>query len=376
MDGKIIQLTGAQRVRMRPAVLFGSTDLEGVKTAYEMLLQVMSAECRHGYGFCLTVTLHPDGSVTMQDDGRGLYLGNDGDPDAWERHFCQLNCDSLYAAEKKEKTEFSYFEESGKQPAGEYECEPYADYTLCALQYVCQTMEVTVQRQGIGSQIRFARGENIDGICRKESREPSGTKIHLKLDEEIFPEVRLPEAVWEELAVQTAILCRKKVVVDNRQEDAAVRREFYYPDGIFSYFNRHMPIYHKEIAALGRDRYDRRQYGARIRVALCFEKNGGFVMALHNGRRLTYGGLHVDTILQQIAKQLEWKLDLQRKAADIKKHLCLVVQTTTTSYATDWINGTRTAIGNRMITDMAYDCVQDDLGYFLKQNEKILRQFL
>ena len=74
-DQSIEKLEGADRVRKRPAVIFGSDGLEGCEHAFFEILSNSVDEAREGYGNLITVTAYRDHSIEVDDNGRGVPMG-------------------------------------------------------------------------------------------------------------------------------------------------------------------------------------------------------------------------------------------------------------------------------------------------------------
>lgn len=187
MDTKIERITGADRVRLRPAVVFGSDGPEGALCAVKMLLDVLAADPDFTR---LDVTQQEDGSLEITMDGQGLYLGS-GQPEddlIWKDRFDEIPCFSPY--EKHTPDLSAYFRAGGD----------FEEFDLCAVQYASEFMDVTVYRAGLEFRLHFEKGENKGGLAVLPTQHPSGTHIHFRLDEEVFSSTQFPrEAVLEYL---------------------------------------------------------------------------------------------------------------------------------------------------------------------------------
>ena len=97
-EESISQLKGADRVRLRPAVIFGSDGIEGCEHAVFEILSNSIDEAREGYGTEITVTKFLDGSIEVLDHGRGMpmdYNEKEGRYN-WELLFCEMYAGSKY----------------------------------------------------------------------------------------------------------------------------------------------------------------------------------------------------------------------------------------------------------------------------------------
>lgn len=347
MCDKIEILKGAERVRRRPAVLFGDDGLEGVMTAFEMLLQTLSAESVKGFSKKLCITRFRDASIGIREYGRGLLLENAH----WRALFCQLYAGSAY---------------------GDGDFDPDSLH-LCAVQYASEYMDVTVRRDGVESCLHFEKGENIGGLTEKTGGEASGVYLRFKPDPAVFTQTVLPERDVEDRARRLALLIPGlQVVFRGETEDGFRETEFCYPAGISDYLKIYSatPVYTAELEARGQERYNRPSYTARVRVGIGFSQAPGFVECYHNQRALTHGGTHVDKLIGEIQKYLDWMLECSVTKEKLAARLQLVV--ISDAGITQWVNGARTGIANKLIRDMAQDTVGEAFRQYVKENSVAL----
>ena len=144
MSDSIRVLKGPERVRLRPAVIFGDDGIDGSKHAIGMMLCIMASECIDGYSPSLEVTVFNDLSIGVKNFGRGIFLGDpqSKDDSQWQDMFCELLARSRYADPKSSNTRYSIFAEPDTTPKREYSIEDYDDLYLCAVQYKSHTAEI------------------------------------------------------------------------------------------------------------------------------------------------------------------------------------------------------------------------------------------
>jgi DNA gyrase subunit B len=384
MQDQIKPLTGAQRVRLRPAVVFGDDGLTGAMGALEMLINVLASECYHGFADKLMLTSFSDGSMEIQDNGRGLYLGSGKaeDDSVWKDKLCDFYCGSAFPEQSHRNREYSYFEKAECIPSQPYECEPYDAFDLCAVQYASEFMDVTVCRDGLELALHFEKGENVGGISVRTSDAPSGTLIRLKLDSGVFSRVDIPEEYMIALLKMHGVLCPNCRMIFRKVTNDGIRENvFCFPKGSASYLEeacsvaQSAGIYTGEIKATGKDRYNHPEYGARVQVTLGFSKDSGSIQVFHN-RRPLQGGRHLSGILEEIRKRIQWQLNCDIDSRVLAGHLHLILITTATKNSTLWENGPRTRIGNGMICDMARDCVKDAFSQYIKTHRDEIASLL
>ncbi len=361
---EIEMLRGPDRVRKRPAVIFGSEDLDGAMTAMKLLLNILLQEGIKGYSKQIILTQYKDDAIEIQTDGRGMYLGSNKEP-VWKTLFCELYGGTILGVSTA-----SVFEPHDGEVTDCLE--------LCAVQYASEYMDVCAVRDGFRKRLHFEKGENVGGLSATLCEGPTGTAIRFKLDREVFSDISLPahqlDCTMQEIALQIPGL---KTVFCKETADGMAQSVYFYPNGIKDYLQEHTgtriptKIYTSEMTATGQDRYNRPRYTATVKVGLCFSENEGFVKCYHNFRELTYGGTHRDAMLRKLVRYLGWALSCEISEEDLLKHLQLVLVTDCDAY-TAWVNGARKGIENVMIRDMAQDIIGDDFQYYIKQNKAAL----
>ena len=190
----ISALKGADRVRKRPAVIFGSDGLEGCQHSVFEILSNSIDEAREGFGSKIIITKYQDGSIEVEDFGRGIpvdFNSREGRFN-WELVFCELYAGGKYNTNDGESYEFSL----GLNGLG-----------LCATQYSSQYMDVEIFRDGFRYALRFEQGENVGGLQKEETRrKQTGTRIRWKPDLAVFTEVDVPVAYFQDVLKRQAVV--------------------------------------------------------------------------------------------------------------------------------------------------------------------------
>ncbi len=391
MIEKIELLKGPDRVRKRPAVIFGSDGVEGAGAAAKILLDILATEAMLGCCTSISVTQDKE-EITVSGDDRGLYLGQDL-PDGetvWQSVFCQLLASSQSGPDEDEY-HYSYFEHHhgllyGNQQAPEAVFLPdsFGMNELCMLQYVCESMHVVTVRNGVRSELNFRRGYPVGGIQNSESADGNGTTIRFKLDPEVFSDALLAPSFFIELLRTHSILI-PGLRTCYRNTAAGIEETFRFSEGIAEYVQRNVqspyaPVFTNQISATGKERYDRREYQAIVKAALCFVPRGGVHGCYHNLKCLQAGGTHLKEIMAMICDginscfrgYIEEKNDAPIRQAELEEHLYLVVETWCSRFASVWENGTRQSIRNVMIKDMAHDLFATEFLNYLHSNKQTL----
>ena len=189
----ISSLKGAERVRKRPGVIFGSDGIEGCEHAVFEILSNAIDEAREGYGDRVSVTLFKDGSIEVEDFGRGIPVDYNKKEERynWELLFCEM-----YAGGKYDAAASNYEYSLGLNGLG-----------LCATQYASRWMKADVYRDGLHYHLDFERGENIGGLQKEPTRSKrTGTVIRWLPDREVFTDIDIPVEYFKDVMKRQAVV--------------------------------------------------------------------------------------------------------------------------------------------------------------------------
>ena len=384
-DDSITSLKGADRVRKRPGVIFGSDGLEGCEHAVFEILSNSIDEAREGHGSLITVTRFLDKSVQVEDMGRGCPVDwneKEGRYN-WELVFCELYAGGKYDNENSENYEFSL----GLNGLGS-----------CATQYASQYMDVTVWRGGKEYTLHFEKGENIGGLQVKEltaNKKKTGTRIHWLPDLDVFTDIAVPVDYYRDAMKRQAVV-NAGVTFRLLNETAAGQfdtEEFLYPRGIQDYIAELAgddaltePVFW-EAERRGRDRADKSEYKVKLSVALCFSNRVSIVEHYHNSSFLEHGGSPekatrlalvgaIDKYLRENNKYL--KSEAKITYPDVQD--CLILVSNNFSTQTSYENQTKKAITNKFVQDAMAEFLRSRLEIYFIENhdaaEKIAAQVL
>ena len=382
-EDTIIPLKGPDRVRRRPAVIFGNHEEEWAINAIKMLLDLFFTEAALGYCKKIAVMLEEDHSVTVESFDRGLFLDEteqDGKP-AWFNVFCDFACgpreanaEYLHYCRMKHNVLFG----DKTEPSLKFMSETDSAFDLCVFQYVCEWMKVESVHGSVLGRLCFEKGYAVSELEKEPASKTSYTKISFKLDREILDDGAV---TFEALSaiLRGGAICNPGLncTVYHREEKAT----FFYPKGCADYLKERCdsaestPVFFSEILANGKDRYNRENYDASVRAAVVFVAGGGGAECFHNFRSLPDGGKHLNAAKKKIVRALQRRFDefefLNEKF--IFDRMLLVLVTNCSERMTRWSNREGTALGNRMIAEMSSDVFGGDFDHYLKMNaEKLL----
>lgn len=376
----ISSLKGADRVRQRPAVIFGSDGLEGCQHAFFEILSNSIDEAREGFGDEIEVVRFSDGSIMVKDKARGIPVDFNPKEERfnWELVFCELYAGGKYKNNSGENYEFSL----GLNGLGS-----------CATQYSSEYMDVTVYRDGFKYTLHFEKGENIGGLIKEKANyEHTGSIIKWRPDLDVFTDINIPlehyQSVIKKQAVVNAGL--KFILID---EESGETFNYCYENGIVDYVKElsseksFTGIQFYETETRGRDREDKPEYKVKMQVAFCFNNEKNQIEYYHNSSFLEYGGspdkavkaafvAEIDRILKARGKYT--KDESKITFVDIQDSIILV--TNSFSTVTSYENQTKKAITNKFIQEAMTEFLKHQLEvYFIEnqvESEKVAEQIL
>ena len=379
-DESISLLKGADRVRLRPSVIFGSDGLEGCEHAVFEILSNSIDEAREGYGNKIEVTRYKDHSVRIKDYGRGIpvdYNANEGRYN-WELVFCELYAGGKYNNNSGENYEFSL----GLNGLG-----------ACATQYSSEYMDTVIFRDGFKYTLHFEKGENISGLVKEETvKKSTGTDIKWKPDKEVFTDINIPSEYFKDILKKQAIV-NAGLIFEYYDEEADEHETFVYENGIKDYINELnsgkglTDSYYMETETKGRDREDKPEYKLKFEAAFCFNNEINSLQYFHNSSFLEHGGspdkavknafvYSIDKYIK--ANSLYKKNEKKITFSDIEDSLIIIVNSFST--ITSYENQTKKSITNKFIQDAMTDYFKQQLEIYFIENkidaDKIANQVL
>ena len=385
-NDSISQLKGADRVRKRPGVIFGSDGLDGCQHAVFEILSNSIDEAREGYGSVITLTHYSDGSIEVEDFGRGCPMDWNANEKRynWELVFCELYAGGKYANNEGENYEYSL----GLNGLGS-----------CATQYSSEYMDVTVWRDGNKYELHFKKGKVVgkkgqELTVSPADRKRTGTTIKWRPDLEVFTDIDIPEEFFRDTLHRQAVVNAGVTFRFRNQNGSRFDvTEYVYENGILDYVNEiahESPLtspYFISAERRGRDREDKPEYKVKLSAAFCFSNKVKAIEYYHNSSWLEYGGAPekaarsafvyaIDAYIKKIGKyqKNESKINFQ-DVAD-----CLVLVTNCFSTQTSYENQTKKAITNRFIQEAMTDFFKEKLEVYFIENkpeaDKIAEQVL
>ena len=370
----ITSLKGADRVRKRPAVIFGSDGLEGCEHSVFEILSNSVDEAREGYGKDIIITAYRDHSVEVEDFGRGIPLcWNEGEQRwNWDLVYCELYAGGKY---------------QNNSDSGAYE------YSLglnglgaCATQYSSSYFKVKSYNGTEVSEISFEKGKpvtelQVRTLDKKERR--TGTVQRWLPDLEVFTDINIPREYYSDMLKRQAVVNSGiRFIFRWENNDGSFAEEnFFYENGITDYIaelagdTAETKIAKFHLETKGRDREDMKDYKLVADIAFTVSKQVNVLEYYHNSSFLEHGGSPEKAVKLSFVYAIDKRLKATGKYnkneskitfADVED--CLILVTNSFSTQTSYANQTKKAITNTFIADAMNEFLRNQLEYFFAEN--------
>ncbi len=385
-NDSISALKGADRVRKRPGVIFGSDGLDGCQHAVFEILSNSIDEAREGHGKTITVTRFADRSIQVEDMGRGCPVDwNEKEQRYnWELVYCELYAGGKYDNLSGDNYEYSL----GLNGLG-----------ACATQYASRYMDVTVWRDGFEYHLHFERGELVGQLEKtplpKSQVKKTGTRTRWLPDLDVFTDIAIPaeyfaDVMKRQAVVNAGITFRLRNETEPGQFEET---EFLYENGIADYVSElagegalTAPVFW-QAEKKGRDRADKPEYKVKLSTAVCFSNKVNVIEHYHNSSWLEHGGspekatksAFVSAVDKYLRDQGKYQKNESKVTwADIED--CLVLVSNNFSTQTSYENQTKKAITNKFVQEAMTEFLRSNLEIYFIENpfdaEKIGEQVL
>ncbi len=386
-DQSIEKLEGADRVRKRPGVIFGSDGIEGCEHSFFEILSNSVDEAREGYGSVITVTYYKDLSIEVDDRGRGVPMGYNEKYKCynWELIYCELYAGGKY---------------NNNQGGGAYEFSLGLNgLGACATQYSSEFFEVFSFNGETETHMSFKKGSpagelTVRPLEKKERR--TGTITYWRPDLDVFTDISIPKSFFcEVLEKQAVVNAGLKFVLRYENADGSFfEQEFIYPNGISDYVARlagdtaiTQPVLWKMGETVGRDRADKPEYKLMADISFCVSNTVNVIEHYHNSSFLEHGGSPDKAVQNAFRYSVDKKLkaagkynknESAIKFSDIED--CVIIVTSSFSTAPSYENQTKKALTNTFVTEAMTEFLKEQLEIYFAENpvetEKFISQVL
>jgi len=365
----ISALKGADRVRKRPGVIFGSDALEGCEHAVFEILSNAIDEAREGHGTVITVTRYADKSIEVEDFGRGCPVDwNENEQKFnWELVFCELYAGGKYGSDG-ENYEYSL----GLNGLGS-----------CATQYASEYFDAVIHRDGFEYTLHFEKGENIGGLKKVPwSGKKTGSRFRWRPDLEVFTDIDIPLEYYQDVMKRQAVVnAGITFVLRNQVGGKFETTEFRYENGIRDYVAELVgedsltaPVFW-QAERKGQDRNDKAEYKVKLSLAFCFSNKVQLIEHYHNSSWLEHGGSPEKAMRSAFVSAIDAYLKQQGKYQKNESKItwndiqdCLVLVSSNFSTQTSYENQTKKAINNKFVQDSMTEFLKSQLEVYFIEN--------
>ncbi|MBE6790380.1 MAG: DNA topoisomerase [Ruminococcaceae bacterium] len=368
----IVSLKGADRVRKRPAVIFGDDGLEGCQHSVFEIISNSIDEAREGFGNKIFVTRFLDGSIEVQDFGRGMPVDFNVKENRynWELLFCEMYSGSKYNNNDGGSYEFAL----GLNGLG-----------LCATQYSSEYMDAEIHNGGFCYTLHFEKGENVGGLKKEPyEKRDTGTRIRWKPDLDVFTDIAIPLEYFQTVMKKQAVVNNgvRFVLKNQLTESRFETYEYRYENGIVDYLGEVVdnkaitPVQYWSCEKSGKDREDKPEYKVKIFAAMAFSDKMSMKEYYHNSSYLEHGGAPDKAVKSAFVSQIDAymkqngkynKTDSKITFQDIDDCLVLVISSFSTQ--TSYENQTKKAITNKFIQEAMTSFLKHQLEIYFIENK-------
>ncbi len=369
-NDSITMLKGADKVRKRPAVIFGSDGLDGCEHSIFEVISNSIDEARAGYGNKIVITCYRNHDIEVEDFGRGCPVdyNNNEKRYNWELVYCEL-----YAGGKYDASSESYEYSLGLNGLG-----------LCATQFASEYMDVEVIRDGYKYNLHFEKGNNVGGLKKEETKKKqTGTKTRWRPDLDVFTDINVSEEYFHDILKRQAVVNPNILFLFRFQNEAGGfnETEFIYENGITDYVTEIAgeealtTVQHWTAEKKGKDREDKPEYKVKLDVALTFSNKAKLTEYYHNSSFLEHGGSPEDAVKRAFTAQIDsyiksvngyQKNESKIKYEDVDE--CLILVSSSFSTVTSYENQTKKAITNKFIREAMTEFLRHQLEVYFIEN--------
>ena len=358
-------LEGLQAVRKRPGMYIGSTDLRGLHHLVWEIVDNSVDEAIAGHCTQIDVTLHPDGSVSVRDDGRGIPVDmhKSGRP-ALEVVFTQLHAGGKFDHK-------AYKVSGGLHGVGSSVVTALSEWTI-----------VQVRRRGLGEvyQIRMERGELTERmkVVEKCSPEDHGTYVRFRPDAQVFSSSTQVDYDTIATRLREMSFLNKKLRLTLKDEASGRSDTFYAEKGIVEFvqwLNRTRQALHPDVIEVLGEKDD-------IQVDLAMQWTDAYsenVFSFVNDINTHEGGTHavgfkaaLTRVINRLAREKKFLKDNEEdlQGDDTREGLTAILSVRVPD--PQFEGQTKTKLGNSEVKGIVETLVGERLSTFFEENPRVI----
>jgi DNA gyrase subunit B len=363
----ITVLEGLEPVRLRPGMYIGSTGSRGLHHLVYEVVDNSVDEALAGRADRVEVTLHPDNSVTVRDNGSGIPVGamaEQGGMSALTVVLTKLHAGGKFGGD-------SYKVSGGLHGVGVSVVNALSEYLIAE-----------VHRDGKIHRQEFARGEPTTTVKKIGPTKETGTTITFLADSEIFEEVEWVADTLEQRLRETAFLTRGLRIVLTDERAGGEQVEFYYEGGIrdfVAYVNENKDPIHKHVVFLEGE-------SEQGHVEVAMQWNTKYIESVYsfaNNINTHEGGTHLSGFkaaltgtLNKYARSMDLLKEKEEnlEGEDVREGLAAVISVKLSD--PQFEGQTKTKLGNPGVRGLVEQTVNAKLGQFLEENPTEAKQII
>ena len=365
-DESIQILEGLEAVRKRPGMYIGSTDIHGLHHLIWEIVDNSIDEALNGYGKKITITLQNDGSVTVQDEGRGMPTGMH----ASGVNTLQVIFTVLHAGGK-------FTSEGGYKTAGGLH-----GVGASVVNALSEWLEVQVHRDGKIYEMKFSRGAITQEMKVVGTTEDHGTHVTFKPDGEIFDDTVYDyEILHTRMREQAFLNGGLTITIEDKREGKEQKDVLCYEGGIrefVRFLNKHKAPLHEDVIYLSGAKGD-----AIAEIALQY--NDGYnenIVSFANDIHTPEGGMHetgFKTALTRVINAYGQKTnaikgDDKVSGEDVREGISAIISVKLPE--AQFEGQTKQKLGNAYIRTLVDNIVNDQLATYFEEHPAVAKAIL
>jgi DNA gyrase subunit B len=359
----ITVLEGIEHVRLRPGMYIGTTSSRGLHHLVYEVVDNSVDEAMGGFADKIVVTIHKDGSVSVDDNGRGIPVtpiprAKDRRP-AVEVVLTTLNAGGKFGGR-------GYSISGGLHGVG-----------VSVVNALSERLIVTVQREGFVWTQSFARGKSTAKMKKGKATRKTGTLIQFWPDPEVFEETTFDRKILAERLQELAFLNRGlEIQLIDEREDTPFKEVFKAAGGL-SDFVKHLQsgkeVLHSKVIG-----FEGAEPDGSGQVEVAMQWNNGYAESLYsfaNTINTTEGGMHeeglkkaITNVLNRYARQKQLLKDKEDNllGEDVREGLVAIVSVKLRS--PQFEGQTKTKLGNASMRSLVETTVNDHFATWLEEH--------
>lgn len=359
-------LEGLEPVRVRPGMYIGSTDVHGLHHLVTEVVDNSIDEALAGYCTHIEVFIQPDGSVAVQDNGRGIPTG-------------------IIEKEGKSAVEvvLTKLHAGGKFGGGGYKISGgLHGVGVSVVNALSNSLVVTVKQNGNIYCQHFSRGKPLDTLTVVGKTEETGTRVEFMPDDTIFETVKFEYEIMKARLRELAYLNKGlRITITDQRAGQEQSETLHYEGGIVD-FVRQMNAA-KETVLPNIVYIDEKASDCEIEIAIQYNTTySDVIYAYANNINTEEGGTHLDGFKSSLAKVINeygQKLKVLKENEKLKTDDVLEGITAIVSVKLpdpQFEGQTKTKLGNSYIRGIVSKVVNEKFGEFLEENPKIAKDLI